>query len=217
MSDLAKNLKDKLTGRFLVIDGPDGAGKSTQIKQLAEHLQSYGVEVVQTRDPGGTTIGDKIRHILLDNSHNEMTVSCEMLLYMASRAQLMGEVIAPAIAKNQCVICDRWVSSTLAYQVAEAKATPQEIIDVYNAALKTRWPDLTIILDLPPDEGLKRITGTPDRMEAKGVEFHQKVYDRFIAQAKEQPDIFALVDATGAVEDVQKRLRETLENWTFPK
>ena len=216
MSELAR----KLAGKFIVIDGPDGAGKSTQLKLLAEHLGSRGVQVTQTRDPGGTVIGDKIRRILLDNDHDEMVTGCEIMLYMASRVQLMGEVIAPALAAGRCVLCDRWVSSTIAYQVAEGEATAKEIMDIYQIALRGHRPDLTIILDLPAEVGLARLPAQPDRMEAKGLEFHQKVRDLFLTQVQVQsdtkPKVLTVVDGNGSIEQVQQRLVSCIENWSFP-
>jgi len=211
MSELA----DRLGGRFIVIDGPDGAGKSTQLRLLGDFLRDQGAEVTETRDPGGTAIGDKIRDILLDTAHEEMTIGCEILLYMASRTQLMGEVIGPAIQRNECVLCDRWVSSTIAYQLAEGRATAEEIMNIYEIALKGIRPDLTIILDVPADVGLARIVGGGDRIEAKGLDFHRKVRELFVRQAPSASKTMAVVDAAGSVEEVQRRLRLMLENWTF--
>jgi dTMP kinase len=109
-------LASKLRRRFIVIDGPDGAGKSTQVEMLARALRAGGLNVCQVRDPGGTAIGEKIRAILLDRKHDEMSVRCELMLYMASRAQLAEQVIRPALAAGQCVLGDRYISSTVAYQ-----------------------------------------------------------------------------------------------------
>jgi len=211
MSELA----DRLAGRFIVIDGPDGAGKSTQLRLLADLLRDQGAQVTETRDPGGTVIGDEIREILLDTAHGEMTIGCEILLYMASRTQLMGEVIGPAVERNECVLCDRWVSSTIAYQVADGRATAEEIMDIYEIALKGTRPDLTIILDVPADVGLARIVGDHDRMEAKGPEFHRNVRELFVRQAAAAPKTMVVVDAAGSVEEVQRRLRLALESWAF--
>ena len=158
---------DKLTGGFIVIDGPDGAGKSTQLRLLAEFLRGEGLAVREVRDPGGTPIGDRVRAILLDNAHGEMAVACELMLYMASRAQLGEEIIRPALTAGQCVLCDRWVWSTTAYQVAEDKATAKDIMEIYRLALRDFRPHLTIILDIPAEAGLARLTSTPDRIEAK--------------------------------------------------
>jgi len=212
MSDLT----DKLAGRFLVIDGPDGAGKSTQLRLLAEFLRAGGLAVCEVRDPGGTPIGERIREVLLDNAHTEMTIGCEILLYMASRTQLMGEVIAPALAAGRCVLCDRWVSSTVAYQVAEGKAEADEVLAAYRLALRDVWPDLTVILDVPAETGLARLEGQADRIEAKGPAFHRRVRSLFLAQAEQRPAGSVVLDGTGAVEEVQAALRRTLEDWTPP-
>jgi dTMP kinase len=221
----------KLRGRFLVIDGPDGAGKSTQIAMLAAFLRERGLAVAQTRDPGGTAVGDRIRAILLDNAHAEMAVACETMLYMASRAQLVAEVIRPALERGACVLCDRFVSSTIAYQGAGG-ADIEAIRRVAEVAVGGVWPDLTVILDLGHDEGLRRaaervpcpslsppvgarghVRPALDRMESKGDLFHQRVREMFLAQAKEEPDKFAVIDAAGTVEQVQSRLREKLSTW----
>lgn len=215
MDKADKQLIEKLAGKFIVIDGPDGVGKSTQIRMLSEYLRSGGVEVNETRDPGGTVIGDKIRAILLDRSNHIMTVGCEILLYMASRTQLMGEVIGPAIQQGKCVLCDRWVSSTVAYQVAEGQATKREVMDTYTIALKDVSPDLTVILDLPAETGLERITGTKDRMEVKPLKFHQEVRRLFLEQAKDFPELYAVLVATGQIDEVQQKLRTLILNWNF--
>jgi len=210
------DLSEKLAGKFIVIDGPDGAGKTTQLELLAGHLGAAGVEVRQVRDPGGTPIGDRIREILLDDANTEMAIGCEILLYMASRTQLMGEVIAPALQRGECVLCDRWVSATVAYQVAEGQATAEEIVDMYRTSLRNTWPDLTVILDLPAETGLGRLQGPPDRMEQKNLAFHRKVRELFLAQADKWPDAFAVVDASGTVEQVQQRLRDLVASRDWP-
>lgn len=213
MSDLAK----KLAGKFLVIDGPDGAGKTTQLMLLGEWLRGQGAEVLETRDPGGTAIGDRIRQILLDNAHTEMVVGCEIQLYMASRTQLVGEVIAPALRRGTCVLSDRWVSSTVAYQVAGGEADEQDVLVAYRLALGDVWPDLTVILDIDPAEGLARAgkAAGHDRMEAKGAAFHRRVRELFLRRAEKSPERFAVMDAGGDVDEVQQRLREVVSGWEF--
>jgi len=212
------NLSQTLAGRFIVIDGPDGAGKSTQIKLLAESLRQDGGDVCLVRDPGGTAIGDKIRLILLDKAHDEMAVQTELMLYMASRAQLTAQVIRPALQSRQCVLSDRWVSSTVAYQGAGG-VNVAEVQTAANIAVGGLWPDLTIILDLSHDQGLDRVNNRSqaalDRVEAKGLEYHRRVREIFLEQARQQPQRFAIVDAAGTVGQVQQRLASLLQNWTF--
>lgn len=213
MSDLA----EKLAGKFIVIDGPDGSGKSTQLAILAEHLGAAGASVTTTRDPGGTPIGDKIRAILLDRANDGMDIGCEILLYMASRTQLMAEVISPAVAAGNCVLCDRWVSSTVAYQVAGGKATADEIMAAYDLALGGAGADLTIVLDLDAELGLSRAArpGGHDRIEARGPEYHRRVRDLFLEQAARHSAGFAVVDADGSIDEVHRRLRTIIETWEF--
>ena len=210
MSELA----EKLAGRFLVIDGPDGAGKSTQVDLLGSWLRDQGAAVTQVRDPGGTAIGDRIRRILLDGGHGEMSVECETMLYMASRAQLVAEVVRPTLAEGRCVLSDRYISSTVAYQGAGGM-DPGAVSAVGEVAVGGLRPDLTIILDVSTRKGLARLTGQPDRMEAKGHQFHARVRKLFQEQAKEDARRFALVDAGGTVDQVHQELRQTILNWQF--
>ena len=212
MTDLAENL----SGKFIVIDGPDGAGKSTHASMLAEYLQSCGVRVRRVRDPGGTPIGDDIRRILLDRNRSEMTVACELMLYMASRSQMARQVIAPALADGQCVLGDRYVSSTIAYQGAGG-ADVRTIEMVAEAAVGKTKPDLTLILDIDAQAGLARAkrTSEPDRVESKAVEFHRKVRDIFARMAEERPRRFVLIDTSGEIGLVQDRLREVIRTWRW--
>jgi len=207
-----KQTTNIFAGRFIVLDGPDGSGKSTQIKLLAGWLAEQGVEVVATRDPGGTEIGGRIREILLDKRCTEMSVGCETLLYMASRAQLWDEVIMPALTGGACVVCDRWVSSTIAYQGAGGGSV-DDIRKIFRAVLKDAKPDLTIILDLDSSAGLKRAGKRTqlDRMESKAQEFHVRVRKAFLSQAAAEPKRFAVVNADAPVEEVQRQVREAVE------
>ncbi len=209
MNDYANTL----AGRFLVVDGPDGAGKSTQTALLADALRETGLPVRQVRDPGGTAIGDRIREILLDPSCDEMAVRTELMLYMASRAQLVAEIVRPALQAGECVLSDRYISSTIAYQGAGG-ADVHEVRTVGDIAVGSLWPDLTIILDLPSDEGLARAAkrSDPDRMEAKAREFHRRVRERFLAQAKQDPGRCVVVDASGEPQQVHQRVLEALAN-----
>ena len=206
------SLSEKLAGRFIVFDGPDGCGKSTQLSLTAEWMSGQGLDVVTTRDPGGTAIGDEVRQLLLDTNHSKMTPACETMLYMASRAQLAAEVIRPAISAGKCVLCDRYISSTIAYQGAGG-VDIDAIRRAGDVAVGGLWPDVTLILDLPADEGLARLPGKPDRMEAKALDFHEKVRDLFVLQAKADPERFSIIDASGSLEQVHERIVGVMESW----
>jgi dTMP kinase len=206
------SIAEKLAGKFLVLDGPDGAGKSTQLALLGDYLRSLGLKVCPARDPGGTPIGDRIRAILLDNAHAEMAVECELMLYMASRAQLAGEVIRPALSRGECVLCDRYISSTLAYQGAGGADTAA-IRRVADVAVGGLWPDLTILLDLPAEAGLSRVKRAMDRVESRDMAYHRRVRELFLEQAKDAPERFAVIDAQAAPEKVHAEIRRRIEDW----
>jgi dTMP kinase len=176
-----------LAGKFIVFDGPEGCGKSTQTRLLHESLAAAGLEVLSVRDPGTTRIGEQIRAILLDPAHQEMGMRCEMLLYMAARAQMMAEVIRPALDAGKVVLSDRFVSSTLAYQLGGDGLTAAEIRAVADIAIRGRWPDLTIILDMPADKSMARVKRAKDRIEQRPIEYHQQVLKNYLAQAKDDP------------------------------
>ena len=200
-----------LRGKFIVIDGPDGAGKSTQVKLLSEVMTTNGIEATVVYDPGGTKIGDQVRAILLDNRNAEMSVRCEMLLYMASRAQLYAERIGPALEAGHCVLSDRWVSSTYAYQAVAGKLGCDEMLRVAEAALERTWPDLTVIIDLPSEVGLSRVGATRDRMEDRGESFHRRVREAFLSLAQSgQGGPSLVVSGEGGVQEVHERLLSAL-------
>ena len=206
------NRWDKLKGKFLVLDGPDGAGKSSQLQLLSGILTEQRLELTTVRDPGGTRIGEQIRHILLSKDNGEMSVRTEALLYMASRAQLYSEVIAPALDRGKCVLCDRWVSSTYAYQAVAGEAGARMVLQLAETALERTWPDLTIIIDLPCKVGLERVGNSLDRMESKGLAFHQRVREAFLDLAQRRAD-FRVVDGTGTVEQVHQRVLEVVADY----
>ncbi|MCY2930315.1 MAG: dTMP kinase [Planctomycetota bacterium] len=206
----------RLTGRFVVIDGPDGAGKSTQIALLCDYLTAGGADVVRTFDPGATAVGGKIRAILLDHDSGPISPMCETMLFMASRAQLMEEIIKPALDRKQVVVCDRFVTATIAYQGA-AGVNVDTILTVADVAIGGLWPDLTIILDVPVSLTRQRLGGRADRIEARGDDYHARVREGFLRQAATSPDRFAVVDAAAAVDRVQEQMRSILKTHAWGK
>jgi dTMP kinase len=202
-------LKNKFVGKFIVLDGPDGCGKSTQTKMLANWLREQKVEVETFRDPGATDIGEQIRRILLNPQHVAMDTRTELLLYMAARAQLWAEKIAPALKENKCVLLDRWLSSTCAYQGYAGGFGTEKIIKIATDCLERVWPDLTIILDVDLKTASQRLKDVLDRMEQKGPNYHQKVREGFLELAKNRKG-FAVIDATADMEPVHKKVLQAI-------
>ena len=209
-----RDFKNKFRGKFIVLDGPDGCGKTTQAKLLTEWLQVLGVPVSNFRDPGDTTIGEKIRQILLSPEHLAMSVRTEVLLYMAARAQLWQEKIVPALQEKECVVLDRWVSSTCAYQGYAGGLGMHNVIRVAGDCLARLWPDLTVILDADPEVCAHRLPRKLDRIEAKPREYHQQVREGFLQLAREQQN-FVVVDASGDIETVQEKVRQLVSEASF--
>jgi dTMP kinase len=200
-------------GRFITFEGIEGSGKSTQIRLLREHLTKGGHSVRLLREPGGTPIGDRIRAILLDASLPELTDTTEMLLFAASRAQLIREAVRPALAAGETVLCDRFVYSSLAYQ-AHARGLGREQVWTANTpAIEGLLPDRVVLLDLPPATALGRAQarGTLDRIEAESLAFHQAVRAGFLGEASADPERFRVIEATGTPEDIHERVLEGLE------
>lgn len=196
----------RLRGKFIVLDGGEGCGKSTQARRLADFLRDEaGLAVTAARDPGATPIGEKIRALLLDPASAGMSMRCEMLLYMAARAQMMSQVIRPALERGDVVVCDRFVSSTLAYQAGGDGMTRHEILAVGEIATAGRWPDLTLIFDLPVEMAQQRVKPkfvagaaqppAKDRIEQRPIEYHRQVRENFLAQARDMPERYAVIDA----------------------
>ena len=209
-----KNLKSKFEGKFIVLDGPDGCGKSTQTKLLAQWLQRQGVATTTFRDPGDTAIGEKIRRILLNPEHIKMSTTTEVLLYMAARAQLWLEKIAPALEKQKCVILDRWISSTCAYQGYAGGFGNNQVIKLAINSLRMPWAALTVILDVDLKTAANRLSAQPDRMEAKPREYHLKVREGFLLLAKGRKD-FVVVEGAGDIEMVHERIKQIISEVDF--
>lgn len=187
----------RLRGRFIVLDGPDGCGKSTQLSRLAHWCTREGLEVVEVREPGGTAIGERIREILLDPACSEMDLRCEMLLYMASRAQLCAQRIRPALAAGRTVLSDRFTSSTLAYQGTAGGLSFDEIDRVAAIAAEGAAADLTVVLDVDEATAAGRLSPLLDRIEQRGETFHRRVRQGFLEQVRRWPDRYGLVDSKG--------------------
>lgn len=212
---------ERLRGRLIVLDGPDGCGKSTQRSRLVEWLREAGLEPSEVREPGGTAIGERIREILLDPACAEMDLRCEMLLYMASRSQLCRERIFPALSAGGTVVSDRFISSTLAYQGTAGGLSFSEIAAVGEVATGGLLPDLTVILDVDDTIAATRMAAERDRIEQRSVEFHRRVREGFLEQARRWPGRYAVIDASTSPEAVFEALIGQLKvrsgDWNDPQ
>jgi dTMP kinase len=165
-------------GLFIVLDGPDGCGKSTQAARLADRLRSAGRDPLHLREPGGTPAGERIRAMLLDQNV-QLGPAAEAFLFMAARAQLVDDVLEPALRTGRTVVCERWISSTMAYQGVAGGFGAERVADLGRAALRGLVPDILVLLDLPADVGLARVPRGLDRMEKKGEDYHRRVREGF--------------------------------------
>ena len=202
-----------LSGRFIVFDGPDGSGKTTQFHRFVAWCEANGVAVQPVREPGGTSIGEQVRDILLDSKNIEMTVQCELLLYMASRSQLVQERIEPALERGELVLADRFISSTLAYQGMAGGLGDDAIRVVADIAVAGRWPDCLVIFDVDEAVAASRRDTSPDRIESKGVSYHEQVRRGYLEQASSDPARTILIDASADEDSVFEVLLKSLETW----
>jgi len=199
-----------LRGRFVVFDGPDGSGKSTQFRRLATRAEAAGVEVTEVREPGGTIIGEKIRELLLSPEHDMMDMRCEMLLYMSSRAQLIAEKIRPALDRGDLVLADRFIRSTLAYQGTAGGLPIADIEHVADVAVGKTQPDLVVVFDVDGKTAAGRLNPLLDRIEQRAAEYHARVRQGYLDQAKDHPDRYRVIDARPDADTVFGRLCEVL-------
>ncbi|MEM6553347.1 MAG: dTMP kinase [Planctomycetota bacterium] len=213
-----------LAGRFVVFDGPDGSGKSTQLEKLVRDAEAAGVEVCLVREPGGTEIGEAIRKVLLDPAVKEaIDPTCEMMLFMASRAQLMSQKIRPALNRGCLVLADRFISSTLAYQGTAGGTPIDDIMRVGKVALGANWPELVVVFDVDEATAAARMNpllragefdgSGKDRMELKGSAFHRRVRQGYLDQAAADPERYLVIDARGDADEVYARLTGGLSGW----
>ncbi len=189
---------------FITFEGIEGCGKSTQSKLLKKYLEEHNCEVLLTREPGGPKISEDIRKILLDSKNSEMLPETELLLYMASRVQHTGEWILPALKENKFVISDRYYDSTIAYQGAARKGNSKFIKLLTDFATFGLVPDVTFIVDLPPEIGLSRIPNDiKDRLEKENIEFHKKVRNAFLNMAKKDKRFF-VIDGKKSISEIHE-------------
>ncbi|MBO0476366.1 dTMP kinase [Vagococcus sp. DIV0080] len=210
-----------MTGIFITIEGPDGAGKTTVIKELNKRLEKeVKVGIVLTREPGGIPIAEKIRQIILDPENTEMDERTEALLYAAARRQHLVERVLPALAKGELVICDRFVDSSVAYQGSARGIGEAEILELNQFAIEGHLPDLTLYLDVPSEVGLARINQGRratelDRLDKEDLTFHQKVRTGYLALLDKYPERIHLIDAKEDIEKVVKNCYDLIKE-TYP-
>ena len=204
-------LKHKPSGRLISFEGSEGCGKSTQITRLAEHFLKAKREVITTREPGGTEIGEQIRNIIVHNSRgDEMCAETELLLFTAARAQLVREVIAPALLRGALVLSDRYLDSSTVYQGIGRNLAADPVAQINRFAIGDVIPDLTIVIDVPEEVSFARLktraSGLPDRMERQNVDFYRKVREGYLVLARSLPERFVLIDGTQAADAVEKQI-----------
>ncbi len=201
-------------GLFISIEGLDGSGKTTQIQGIKTYFENRDIQPVLLREPGGTKIGEKIRHILLDPKNIEMDSVSEMLLYAASRAQNVAENILPALDEGKVVICDRFIDSSIVYQGYGRELDVDEVLNVNLAAVRHRLPDITFFLDKNPEASLKRRKEATqaDRLENEEIEFHIRVYKGYMELCRKYPKRIIKLDAENCIEAINKKIVATLDS-----
>lgn len=196
---------------FFSFDGIDGVGKTTQIELFCQWLKSQGHDVVTCRDPGSTEIGEAIRNLLLSKHEMPMSRMAEMLLYMAARAQLVEQIIGPAITAGKTVVSDRYLLANVVYQGHAGGLDVSRVWDIGHFITGGLMPDLTFLLDLPPAAAAGRIQRELDRMEQSGEAFRQRLREGFLAEAAGKPERIAVIDASASVEEVHLAIREAAQ------
>ena len=198
---------------FITLEGPEGSGKTTQIPALAEYLREQGYSILTTREPGGTAISNQVREVLLKMSNESMNARTEILLFQAARAQLVEEVIRPALAQDVVVLSDRYADSTLAYQGYGRETDIRQLEMIVNYATGCLKPDLTILFDLDVEIGLRRRQtsgGEWNRLDACALAFHQRVRQGYLTLAAQEPERWVILDANRPPDEVQSDLREII-------
>ncbi len=193
-----------MSGVFITLEGPDGSGKSTIVRLIGEYLTNNNIEFIETREPGGTAIGEEIRDIILDNKNTNMSYQTEALLYAASRGQHIHEKILPALKEGKVVLCDRFILSSLAYQGVGRDLGVEEVKAINDFAIGDVYPDLTLFFHIDPKKTLERKfgNGKADRLENLGDEFHEKVYNGYINLLEKYSENIKIIDANRSIEEV---------------
>ena len=204
-----------MTGRFITIEGGEGAGKSTAQAYLAERLAERGIAVLQTREPGGTPLAEAIRRTLLSTDGEHPVEMAELLLVFAARAQHLAKVIEPALAAGQWVICDRFTDATYAYQGAARGLSADLIAQLETLVQGERRPDTVVVMDLSPEVGMTRAKqrGELDRFEREKPAFYSQVRNAYLARAQADPDRYQVIDAEQSLESVRQALSKLVEGW----
>ena len=198
-------------GLFIAFEGVEGSGKGTQIRLAKEWLEEQGVDVLVTREPGGTAVGEELRRMLLDHQTGHLEPKTEALMFAASRAQHVTNVIRPGLAEGKVVICDRYIDSSVAYQGWARGLGEQDVLTLNVWATQGLFPDLVILLHLEPEAGLLRSLEEPDRIEMEGADFHAKVADAYLRIAEEHPERFVVLDADATPETVHEQVVDALK------
>ncbi len=202
-----------MKGTFITLEGPDGCGKTCQVKPLAEYLRIRGVDVITTREPGGTDISEQVRQVIMSMSNKGMHPRTEILLFQASRAQHVEQLIRPALDAGKVVICDRFTDSTLAYQGYGHQTDLVFLRQLLDFTTGHLVPDLTLLLDLDVEEGLRRRMkggGEWNRLDDYDLEFHRRVREGYHQLVKQEPDRWVTIDARSSIEDIQEQIRKTI-------
>ncbi len=194
---------------FIVFDGVDGAGKSTQLDMFVQWLRDQGHDVVTCKDPGSTELGEQIRKILLDKHDVPISMRAEMMLFTTARTQLIEQVVRPALEKRQIVVLDRYIFSTVVYQGYAGNLDPGELWTINLLATGSLLPDITFILDIPIDVAMERLGNTLDRVESRGKEYFERVRQGFLAESERWPTGVEVIDATRTPDAIQLDIRET--------
>lgn len=208
-----------MPGKFITLEGGEGAGKSTALAFIAQEIRNHSIDLVLTREPGGTPLGEKVRELLLDYKNDLMCDDTELLLMFAARAQHLAQLIEPALQAGQWVLCDRFTDATYAYQGGGRGIDEQRIAQLEQWVQGDRRPDLTLLLDVPVEVGMQRIStreetqGQKDRFERERSEFFDKVRQTYLDRARQYPGQFRVIDASQSLEQVQQQLRQAISTY----